>query len=95
MRLIRLLLVCGLVHSLCLYTPVEAQLLPGNQFQQLPEVQAWIVGEDLTIDASGRATFHIAVEVPQDHHGYLDPGDEGLLIPFSFSFTALEERGGT
>ena len=38
-------------------------------------------------------TFRIAVEVPEGHHGYIDKGDDGFLIPFSFSFLGLEETG--
>lgn len=37
--------------------------------------------------------FRIAVEVPAGHHGYIDKGDDGFFIPFSFSFPGLEETG--
>ena len=35
-------------------------------------------------------SFRIAVQVPAGHHGYIDKGDDGFLIPFSFSFPGLE-----
>ncbi len=33
------------------------------------------------------------MEVPAGHHGYIDKGDDGFFIPFSFSFPGLEETG--
>jgi thiol:disulfide interchange protein DsbD len=64
-----------------------------DQRQSLPEVKAEFFGNPLTVGTSKPTTFRIAVEVPPAHHGYLDQGDEGLLIPFAFMFTSLEERG--
>lgn len=58
-----------------------------------PVVRAELVGGTLTLDRGGSGTFRIAVEVPARHHGYLDQGDSGWLIPLTFSFSALEERG--
>lgn len=49
-----------------------------------PDVRAW--SEPAEKDASGAAITRITVEIPADHHGYLDSGDEGLLIPLAFSF---------
>ena len=31
----------------------------------------------------------LSVQIPPHHHGYLDRGDEGFLIPCQFSFTHL------
>jgi thiol:disulfide interchange protein DsbD len=49
--------------------------------------------ESLRLEQGQSTKIRIAVQVPPDHHGYLDKGDEGLLIPFSFTFAAVEERG--
>lgn len=49
-----------------------------------PEVQAW--SDTTEQDASGATIARIMVEIPADHHGYLDSGDEGLLIPLAFTF---------
>jgi thiol:disulfide interchange protein DsbD len=94
MHLFRLVLIflgvsCGLWPPL----PTMAQLALPNQFQQPPEVTAEVVEGALTLDDARSATFHVVVHVPPDHHGYLDQGDEGFLIPFSFRFAPLEERG--
>ncbi len=37
--------------------------------------------------------FTVAVRIPAGHHGYVDRGDEGFYIPFSFSFPGLSESG--
>lgn len=49
-----------------------------------PDVQAW--SKTAETDASGATIARIMVEIPTDHHGYLDSGDEGLLIPLAFTF---------
>jgi thioredoxin:protein disulfide reductase len=49
-----------------------------------PDIRAW--SETAEKDASGATIAHITVEIPADHHGYLDSGDEGLLIPLAFTF---------
>ena len=58
-----------------------------------PALKAWMPDGGLQTDASGTATVRIAVQVPPDHHGYLDKGDEGLLIPLTFAFKPLEAKG--
>lgn len=78
------------LHPLLL---AEAQLAASGQGAQPPGVQAWLVGEEVTLDQHGTGIFEIGVEVPPDHHGYLDPGDEGLLIPFAFTFAPLAAQG--
>jgi hypothetical protein len=57
------------------------------------EVKVGVVGGPVSIDAAGTAAFRVSFEVPAGHHGYLDRGDSGFLIPFTFSFRPLEERG--
>ena len=36
-------------------------------------------------------TFRVAVLIPPGHHGYVDRGDDGFYIPFTFTIPALEE----
>ena len=57
-----------------------------------PSVVAEVVTGSLARSAE-ELSFRIAVEVPAGHHGYIDKGDDGFLIPFSFSFPGLEETG--
>jgi thiol:disulfide interchange protein DsbD len=45
------------------------------------------------VDDTGSGNIRLAVEIPPDHHGYLDKGDEGFYIPLTFTFSPLEERG--
>ena len=71
----------------------EAQLSATDQSSQPPGARAWLVGDHVTLDQSGVGSFQIGVEVPPDHHGYLDKGDDGLLIPFAFTFASLEAQG--
>ncbi len=58
-----------------------------------PPVAAAHVVEGSLAQSTEEMTFRIAVEVPEGHHGYIDNGDDGFLIPFSFSFPGLEEAG--
>ncbi len=67
---------------------VEAQAPRGGR----PTVAAEVVAGSLA-RSTGELSFRIAVEVPAGHHGYIDKGDDGFLIPFSFSFPDLEETG--
>ena len=59
---------------------------------QVPVIVAGVVPGSFSTDTDG-ITFSIRVEIPPNHHGYLDKGDDGFLIPFTFSFPALEEAG--
>jgi hypothetical protein len=70
---------------------VEAQA-PARRSGQRPPVVAEVVAGSLT-RSTEELTFRIAVEVPSGHHGYIDKGDDGFLIPFTFSFPGLEETG--
>ncbi len=80
---------CGLLPL----APGQAQGPPGVGLQKPPEVKAELVGGSVTIGRGGSGTFRIVVQVPPRHHGYLDRGDSGWLIPMTFTFAGLEERG--
>jgi thiol:disulfide interchange protein DsbD len=79
-----LLIVCGIA------LPGEAQLNLSTTPLVPPELKAWSPAGGHETDADGNTTVRIAVQVPPDHHGYLDRGDEGLLIPLTFNFESLE-----
>ncbi len=72
--------------------PVEAQIggRPGRQGR--PSVSAQVVAQSIS-RGTEEWSFAIAVEVPAGHHGYIDKGDDGFFIPFSFSFPGLEKTG--
>lgn len=88
------LTVCCLYASLLPASGVRAQAFLSGQAQQLPDILVWGVAHAIQDGPPLRDVFTIAVEVPPDHHGYLDKGEEGFLIPFAFAFPALEEHGG-
>jgi hypothetical protein len=69
---------------------VEAQARRGGRGR--PTLTAEVVAGSLERSTEA-LSFRIAVEVPAGHHGYIDQGDDGFLIPFSFSFPELEETG--
>ncbi len=71
---------------------VEAQVRRRSGRQARPSVSAQVVAGSLA-RSTQEMSFRIEVEVPAGHHGYLDKGDDGFLIPFSFSFPGLEETG--
>jgi thiol:disulfide interchange protein DsbD len=81
-----LLVVCGSA------LPGEAQLNLSTAPLVPPEMKAWSPAGGPETDADGNTTVRIAVQVPPDHHGYLDRGDEGLLIPLTFNFESLETQ---
>ncbi len=68
---------------------IEAQA-PARRVGQRPSVVVEVVAGSLA-RSTEELTFRLAVEVPAGHHGYIDKGDDGFLIPFSFSFPGLEE----
>ena len=70
---------------------VEAQA-PPRRGGPRPSVVVEVVAGSLARSPE-ELTFRIAVEVPTGHHGYIDRGDDGFLIPFTFSFPGLEETG--
>ncbi len=71
---------------------VEAQARGRRGGQGRPSVTAEVVAGSLA-RSTEELSFRIAVEVPAGHHGYIDKGDDGFFIPFSFSFPGLEETG--
>ncbi len=74
--------------SILLAIPILVLVLPGcGSDAPDPAVQ------QLKLGGADAQTIRIAVQVPADHHGYLDAGDEGFLIPFAFTFPPLESRG--
>ena len=94
MRLARFLgLLLGISYGLGLSLPALAQSAWQSQLSQLPELKADVIGSSPILLNADSAQFRIAVRVPPDHHGYLDKGDEGLLIPLSFTFASLEAQG--
>jgi thiol:disulfide interchange protein DsbD len=92
MRFVPFFIFCSLMYGWCTLTPTEAQLPWDRQFQQVPAVKAQMVAPPLAVEAGTPTTLRLAVEIPPNHHGYLDAGDDGLLIPLAFTFPALVER---
>lgn len=56
----------------------------------LPEPKVWLVTR---LSEMPVTTVRIAVQIPENHHGYLDTGDEGFYIPLALSFPTLEAVG--
>ncbi|HIF06717.1 MAG TPA: hypothetical protein EYQ64_07095 [Gemmatimonadetes bacterium] len=71
---------------------VQAQTRGRRGVRGGPAVVAQVALGSLVRSADA-ISFRIAVEVPDGHHGYVDKGDDGFFIPFSFSFPGLEEVG--
>ncbi len=70
----------------------QARRPRGASVREHPSVIAKIATGSLT-RSTEELTFRITVEVPAGHHGYINKGDDGFFIPFSFSFPGLEETG--
>lgn len=83
MRFLQSLVTCLLLMGMV--APAQAQLQTSSPLAP-PEVRAWSEAHRTEQGAPGATMTRITVEVPADHHGYLDAGDEGLLIPISFAF---------
>jgi len=62
---------------------------------QSNKVSVGVVGPSLDRSSAAPQELRVRVRVPQNHHGYLDEGDEGFFIPFEFSFDALQSHGAT
>jgi thiol:disulfide interchange protein DsbD len=92
MKRIRIVLLLGLIYWFSTSISATAQLSIQGQPPTLPEVQAKATEDIIVIDHTRSGTFRIAVHIPQHHHGYLNAGDEGLLIPLTFTFPTLEAR---
>ena len=93
MLFVRAFLLLWLSWIVGLLLPAVAQKSANVQPQALPEVQVALVARDRQANNTGRDTIHIAVQIPPNHHGYLDAGEEGFFIPLSFAFPSLEEQG--
>lgn len=93
MRCPRVFIALICVCSTALTAHVQAQSLSTPVSSTPPEVSVQAPSERIVLDSSGLATIRVTVQIPTDHHGYLDRGDEGFLIPLRFSFDALEARG--
>src|SRR5712691_5072599 len=93
MRFLRACLLLWLSWSLGPSSHAVAQISLNGPSQTLPEVNVGLVAQDRQPSNTEEQTLRIAVLIPPDHHGYLDTGDEGLLIPLTFAFPSLEEQG--
>ena len=68
---------------------VEAQARGRRGVKGPPSVVAELVAGSLA-RSTEELTFRITVEVPAGHHGYIDRGDDGFFIPFSFSLETIK-----
>jgi thiol:disulfide interchange protein DsbD len=59
----------------------------------LPEVNVWLVAQERQPSDPEGYILRLGVQLPANHHGYLDTGDEGLFIPLTFAFPSLEAQG--
>lgn len=72
--------------------PVEAQIRLDGPAPGRPSVSAEVVPGSV-VRRGDALSLRISVEVPSEHHGYIDRGDDGFFIPFSFSFPDFEGAG--
>lgn len=72
--------------------PVQAQVRLDGPGPQRPSVSAEVV-RGSTVRRPDSLSLRISVEVQGAHHGYIDKGDDGFFIPFSFSFPDFEGSG--
>ena len=72
--------------------PVQAQIRLDGPAPGRPSVSAEVVPGSIVRRADA-LSLRISVQVPSEHHGYIDKGDDGFFIPFSFSFPDFEEAG--
>ena len=69
--------------------PVQAQVRLVGPGPGRPSVSAEVVPGSIVRGADA-LSLRISVEVPSEHHGYIDRGDDGFFIPLSFSFPGFE-----
>lgn len=69
--------------------PVEAQIRLDGPAPGRPSVSAEMVPGSV-VRRGDALSLRISVEVPSEHHGYIDKGDDGFFIPLSFSFPDFE-----
>ncbi len=67
----------------------HAQVSGSRAGPRRPSMAAELVPGSL-VRRPDALSFRVSVEVPGEHHGYLDKGDDGFFIPFSFSFPDLD-----
>jgi len=72
---------------------VVAQTSANAPSPALPEVKLWLVAQERHPSDTEAYILRLGVQLPANHHGYLDAGDEGLFIPLTFAFPNLEEQG--
>ena len=72
--------------------PVQAQVRLEGPGPGRPSVSAEVVPGSIS-RRQDALSLRISVEVPGAHHGYVDKGDDGFFIPFSFSFPDFEGSG--
>ena len=85
-----LLGVAAIVLSACesdtSQTSKTATTEPAKVTVQVPQ-------PEITLGAGQRTELKVNVRVPPDHHGYLDAGDDGLLIPIGFAYQEVTALG--
>jgi|GEM_PF-262678 len=59
----------------------------------IPEATARVAVHPEAVKPGDNFRLEITVVIPERHHGYLDAGEEGFLIPVTFDFSRLEEAG--
>lgn len=69
--------------------PVQGQVRLVGPGPGRPSVSAEVVPGSIVRRADA-LSLRISVEVPREHHGYIDRGDDGFFIPLSFSFPDFE-----
>ena len=69
--------------------PAQGQVRLVGPGPGRPSVSAEVVPGSIVRRADA-LSLRISVEVPREHHGYIDKGDDGFFIPFSFSFPDFE-----
>lgn len=72
--------------------PVQAQIRLDGPGPGRPSVSAEVVPGSV-VRRGDALSLRISVEVPSGHHGYIDRGDDGFFIPFSFSFPDFKGAG--
>jgi hypothetical protein len=72
---------------------VVAQTSANDPAPTLPEVKVWLVALERQPSDAEVYVLRLGVQLPANHHGYLDAGDEGLFIPLTFAFPSLEQQG--
>jgi hypothetical protein len=92
MRFLRVFLLLWCSCSIGAWHAV-AQTSANTPSQTFPEVNVWLVTQERQPGDTEAYTLRLAVQIPANHHGYLDTGDEGFFIPLTFAFPSLEEQG--